>query len=66
MTECDIVRRYGAPPDRVELATLDGARSLTLSYLHGQRPRVYHFNYGRLVSVENLPEAAPPRRRTAN
>jgi len=58
MTECEVARHYG-PPDKVELGALpNGARLLTLSYLRGPRPRIYHFAYGRLVSIENL--AAPP------
>ena len=60
MTECDIARRYG-PPDKVELAAMpNGARALTLSYLHSARPRIYHFASGRLFSIENLPEPPPP------
>ena len=64
MTECEVARHHG-PPDKVELGTLpNGARSLTLFYLRGPRPRIYHFAYGRLVAIENLPEP-PPRDKRA-
>lgn len=60
MTECDIVRRAG-PPDRIELAAApNGERILTLSYLRGPYPRIYHFTFGRLVGIENLPPPLPP------
>jgi len=63
MTECDVARRAG-PPDKVEIsANPRGERFLTLSYLRGQRQRIYHFASGRLVSIENLPAPATPQKR---
>jgi hypothetical protein len=62
MTECDVARRAGRP-DKVELSAAGyGPRMLTLSYLRGLQPRVYHFVAGRLVSVEYLPPPPPPKR----
>lgn len=65
MTECDVARRSGRP-DKVELsAAPNGVRGLTLSYLRGPQPHVYHFVAGRLVSIEYLippPPAGPPRK----
>jgi hypothetical protein len=64
-TECEVARHYG-PPDRVEVAALpNGARTLTLSYLHVQRPRVYHFANGRLAAIDNLPAPIAPRNKRA-
>lgn len=60
MTECDVARRAGRP-DKVELpADGNGLRTLTLAYLRGPQPRVYHFTAGRLVSIEFLPPPPPP------
>ncbi|MGB6538338.1 MAG: hypothetical protein WBF58_20510 [Xanthobacteraceae bacterium] len=60
MTECEVARRAGRP-DKVELTPVaNGLRMLTLSYLRGPQPRVYHFVAGRLVSVEYLPPPPPP------
>jgi hypothetical protein len=62
MTECDVARRAG-PPDKVEVSPSPGGeRFLTLSYLRGPGPRIYHFASGRLVSIENLPAPAPQKR----
>jgi hypothetical protein len=62
MTECDVVRRAGAP-DRVEGGTNErGERSLVLTYTRGARPGVYRFAAGRLVSIERGPEPAQPAR----
>jgi hypothetical protein len=58
MTECDVVRRAGAP-DRFEFGTTErGERSATLTYVNGPRPGIYHFAAGRLASIERGPE--PP------
>ena len=61
MTECDVVRRAGAP-DQIEFGTTDrGGRALTLTYTGGPRPGIYRFADGRVVSIERGPEpAAPP------
>jgi hypothetical protein len=59
MTECQVVRREGAP-ERVELGkTPAGERSVVLTYSGGSRPGIYHFAGGRLVSIERAPE--PPQ-----
>jgi hypothetical protein len=49
--------------DRVELSANErGQRSVTLTYLQGVRPGIYHFTGGRLVSIERSAEPpAPPR-----
>ena len=61
MTECEVVRRAGAP-DQIELGTTDrGERSLMLTYGGGSRPGIYRFAGGRLYSIERTQEApAPP------
>jgi hypothetical protein len=60
-TECDIVRAAGAP-DNVAINGSDVARDVTLTYLKGPRPGLYHFRGGRLTSVERGPEPpAPPK-----
>jgi hypothetical protein len=57
MTECDVVRRAGAP-DRVEIGTSDrGERSVVLTFIRGPRPGIYRFAGGRLYSVEAPPES---------
>jgi hypothetical protein len=65
MTECDVVRRAGAP-ERVELGTNErGGRSAVLTYGRGPRPGVYRFADGRLFSIERGPEQAQPARQKA-
>ena len=60
MTECDVVKRAGAP-EKVELGTNERtARSLTLTYIHGTRPGIYGFVAGRLVTIERAPEPPEP------
>jgi len=55
MTECDVARRAGAP-DKIELAVNErGERFLAMTYGSGERPRIYRFASGRLVSIEALP-----------
>jgi hypothetical protein len=59
MTECDVVRRAGAP-ERVEFGTGQrGERTVVLTYIRGQRPGIYRFAGGRLYSIERAPE--PPQ-----
>lgn len=58
MTECDVVAHAGAP-ERVEIGTGErNQRTATLTYIHGQRPGIYHFSEGRLKSMERAPEPA--------
>jgi hypothetical protein len=58
MTECDVVAHAGTP-ERVEIGTGErNERTATLTYIHGQRPGIYHFSAGRLKSMERAPEPA--------
>jgi len=60
MTECDVVRRAGAP-EKIEFGTNERSeRSVTLTYIHGMRPGIYTFASGRLVSIERAPEPPAP------
>lgn len=60
-TECDVVRAAGAP-DNVAINGSDSMRDVTLTYLKGPRPGIYHFNAGRLRSVDAAPAPpAPPK-----
>jgi hypothetical protein len=62
MTECQVVRRSGAP-EQVELGTSpEGQRSVVLTYTGGSRPGIYRFASGRLVSIERAPEPPPSPR----
>jgi hypothetical protein len=57
MTECQVVRTLGHT-DRIEISTNEsGQRSVTLTYLSGERPGVYRFVAGQLVSLERAGEA---------
>jgi hypothetical protein len=57
MTECDVVRRAGAPEQIQVGAEPNGDRSVVLTYTRGPRPGIYRFAAGRLTSVERAPEA---------
>jgi hypothetical protein len=57
MTECDVVRRAGAPEQLQIGADERGDRSVTITYIRGSRPGIYRFAAGRLVSIEAAPEA---------
>jgi hypothetical protein len=60
MTECEVVRRAGAP-ENTELGTTDrGERSVTLTYTGGPRPGIYRFAGGRLYAIERGQEPPPP------
>lgn len=59
MSECDVVKRAGAP-EKVEIGTNERReRTATLTYFTGPRPGIYHFTAGRLASMELAPE--PPK-----
>ena len=62
MTECDVVRVAGQS-DRVEIGANErGQRTVTLTYLRGERPGIYRFGDGRLASMERVAEPpAPPK-----
>jgi hypothetical protein len=59
MTECDVVRRAGAPEQLQIGADERGDRSVTITYIRGSRPGIYQFAAGRLVSIEAPPGGAP-------
>ena len=62
MTECQVVRVAGYT-DRVEIgADPRGQRTVTLTYLSGHRPGIYHFVGGRLASMERIAEPAQPKK----
>jgi hypothetical protein len=62
MTECDVVRRAGAP-ERLEFGTNErGERTVVISYIRGGRPGIYRFAGGRLYSIERAPEPPPSAR----
>ena len=67
MTECEVVRRVGAP-QQVDVGGA-GERISTLTYVSGPRPGIYRFAGGRLKSMERgpepLPTAAKPAKRPA-
>jgi hypothetical protein len=62
LSECEVIRRAGAA-DQLEFGTNErGERTLTLTYLRGERPGIYRFRSGRLASIERGPEPpAPPK-----
>jgi hypothetical protein len=57
MTECDVVRRAGAPEQLQIGADERGDRSVVITYIRGSRPGIYRFAAGRLVSIERAPDA---------
>lgn len=61
MTECDVVRRAGAPEQIQVGADERGDRSVVITYIRGSRPGIYRFAAGRLASIERAPEAPAAR-----
>lgn len=61
MTECDVVRRAGAPEQLQIGANERGERTAVITYIRGSRPGIYHFAAGRLTSIERAPEPAGAR-----
>jgi hypothetical protein len=60
MTECDVVKRAGAP-ERVVIGANDANdRTVVMTYTRGVRPGIYHFTAGRLTLMERAPEPPPP------
>lgn len=56
MTECEVVRVAGYT-DRLEIGANErGQRSVTLTYMSGDRPGIYRFIGGRLASMERVAE----------
>ena len=68
MTECEVVRRAGAP-DQIEFGTTErGGRALTLTYNVGPRAGIYRFADGRVTSIERGAEPPPapaPKKKAA-
>ncbi len=59
MTECQVIRRAGFA-DRVEIGVNErNERAVTLTIMRGERPGIYRFVSGRLVSIERGPEPPP-------
>jgi hypothetical protein len=56
MTECDVVRRAGAP-EQLQIGADGGERSVVITYVRGPRPGIYRFTAGRLTSIDRVPEA---------
>jgi hypothetical protein len=66
MTECQVARRAGEPSN-VQFGNEAGAdRKVTLTYLQGPWPGIYHFSAGRLKDMERVAAPAPakPARKT--
>jgi hypothetical protein len=61
MTECDVVRRAGAPEQLQLGADERGDRSAVMTYTQGPRPGIYRFSAGRLTSIERAPDAPGAR-----
>jgi hypothetical protein len=59
MTECEVVRVAGYT-ERVEVGGDRGQRLVTLTYMSGNRPGIYRFRDGRLVTMDRVEVAAPP------
>jgi len=62
MSECDVVRRIGAPQNVAIGANARGDRTAVLTYQQGDRPGIYRFVAGRLVSIERTVEPVEPER----
>jgi hypothetical protein len=60
MTECQVVRRAGHPESLEITADGHGERNVVLTYIHGERPGIYHFVAGRLKIIERAPEPPEP------
>jgi hypothetical protein len=61
MTECQVVSIAGYT-DRVEIGANErGERTVTLTYLSGDRPGIYRFRNGRLMSMDRVAEAEPKK-----
>ena len=60
MSECDVVRRIGAPENIDVSANPRGDRTVTLTYQRNERPGIYRFVAGRLKSIERGAEPPQP------
>jgi hypothetical protein len=61
MTECDVVRRAGAPEQLQIGADERGGRAVVITYVRGPRPGIYRFAGGRLQTIERAPSAPAER-----
>lgn len=61
MSECQVVRRAGAPSNVAISAADNNDRKTVLTYAGGNWPGVYTFVSGRLKVVDALPEAQKPK-----
>jgi hypothetical protein len=61
MTECQVVQLAGYT-DRVEIGAEGGRRSVTLTYVTGERPGIYRFLDGRLASMERIEGLPQPKK----
>jgi hypothetical protein len=60
MSECDVVR-FAGPPANVQISANErGERTVTLTYLSGERPGIYNFVSGRLKTMERVAEPQAP------
>jgi hypothetical protein len=60
MSECDVVKRAGVA-EKVDIGANErNERTVTLTYINGQRPGIYYFTAGRLKSMERAPEPPAP------
>jgi hypothetical protein len=62
MSECDAVRRAGAPSNVAISAGEQGERKVVLTYLAGSWPGIYTFSTGRLQIVDAVPESEKPKK----
>jgi len=58
MTECDVVRRAGAPSSVQFGRNVNGDRTAVLTYDSGPRPGIYRFDGGRLMDMDRVATAA--------
>jgi hypothetical protein len=65
MTECQAVQRAGLPGNIAISAGEKGQRTVTLTYLSGTWPGIYHFADGRLNEVERAPTPPEPPKKPA-
>lgn len=61
MTECQAVRRAGAPSNVAISAGEKGERKVVITYASGMWPGIYTFTSGRLKTVEMVPELQKPK-----
>jgi hypothetical protein len=65
MTECQAVQRAGLPGNIAISAGEKGERTVTLTYLNGTWPGIYHFADGRLKEIERAPTPPEPPKKPA-